>query len=450
MKRHSRAEILDWDRRHVWRPYTQMQSRLDGPPPLVIDRAEGVYLYDDAGKSYLDGNGSWWVSNLGHGHPRLRAALHDQIDHLAHCSLAGIAHEQAAALASELVEVTPEGLEHVFYSDDGSTAVEVALKMAFQYFRQNGAPERKRFLSFQNAFHGETVGCVSVGGMSIFHSLYEPLLFDVTLAPAPGASTTDEPWWDHVVAAVEETLSEAGDQFAGVIVEPLVQGAAGMLMYPPAVLRRLYDATRAAGALFIADEVFVGMGRTGTLWACEQAGISPDFLCSSKGLAGGMLPFAVTLTTAEIFAGFLGAPDSGRTFYYGHSYCGNPLGCRVAREVLAVMADEAVLDNVAARAAQMAEGLEALTQLPTVTASRQTGLIGAVELAADGAAGYLDRSGWRVYDAALELGAYLRPLGNVVYFVPALTITESELADLLQIARDSVKAAHSNSFSVKS
>ena len=438
----TKEQILRWDMEHVWHPYTQMSTYLEAdPPPLVIDRAEGVFLYDVAGRRYFDANSSWWVNNLGHGHPRVRAAIHEQLDQLAHCSLAGCTHEPAAALAHELVEATPEGLNHVFYSDDGSTAVEVALKAAFQYWQQNGAPERNKFISFQGAFHGETVGCVSIGGVELFHRMYQPLLFDVLFAPSPAQDEPSEtPWHVAALDSVATFLAQQGDRVAGIVVEPLVQGAMGMRMYSPEILSRLAHLAREADTFLIADEVFVGMGRTGTMWACEQADVSPDFLCSSKGLAGGFLPFAATLTTDRVFDGFLGAPDSGRTFYYGHSYTGNPLGAAAARAVLATFRDDDVLGHVAEMMPVMAAGLKRLEGLLPVMSVRQTGLIGALDLCPDEGQGYLDDSGWRVYRAALKLGAYLRPLGNVVYFLPSLLIEKAELEELLQIAYEAVKS----------
>ena len=435
----SRDDILAWDSAHVWHPYTQMADFRAGPPPLVIDRAEGVYLQDRDGRRYLDGNGSWWVCNLGHGHPRIKQAIHDQLDRLAHCALAGITHEPAAALAKELVEATPEGLDHVFYSDDGSTAVEVALKMAFQYWQQNGQPKRRRFISFQGGFHGETVGCVSIGGVELFHRMYRPLLFDVLFAPSPAQTNDSGPAWQvAALDAVATYLAQQGDEIAGIVVEPLVQGAMGMRMYSPDILRRLAELAAEADTFLIADEVFVGMGRTGTLWACEQAGITPDFLCSSKGLAGGFLPFAATLTTERLFEGFLGAADSGRTFYYGHSYTGNPLGCAAARAALATFREDGVLGHVERLIPILAAGLARIAQLPAVQTTRQTGLIGALDLAPNTGEGYLDDSGWTVYRRALELGAYLRPLGNVVYFVPSLLASEDELSRLLDIAHQAI------------
>ena len=447
MDRPTREQILSWDKAYVWHPYTQMSTYVEhDPPPLVIDRAEGAFLYDLDGRRYIDGNSSWWVNNLGHGHPRVRSAIQEQLNRLAHCSLAGVTHEPAAALARELVEATPEGLDHVFYSDDGSTAVEVALKMAFQYWQQNGAPERDRFISFQGAFHGDTVGCVSVGGVELFHRMYRPLLFEVLFAPSPAdGGSKNAPWHTAALDDVATFLAQQGDRIAGIVVEPLIQGAMGMRMYSPRILERLARLAREADTFLIADEVFVGMGRTGTMWACEQAGVSPDFLCSSKGLAGGFLPFAATLTTDRVYEGFLGAADSGRTFYCGHSYTGNPLGAAAARAVLETFREEDVLGHVAEMMPVLAAGLERLSELPSVQSVRQTGLVGALDLVPNAGEGYLDDSGWEVYRTALEKGAYLRPLGNVVYFVPSLLIQRSELEDLLQIAYEAVESLEQSS-----
>lgn len=442
MKSPTRHQILKWDADHVWHPYTQMKAYREGRQPLVIDRAEGVHLFDLDGTRYIDGNGSWWVSNLGHGHPGIKAALHEQLDRMAHCALAGITHEPAAALAHELVQATPDGLDHVFYSDDGSTAVEVALKMAYQYWQQNGSPEKDCFISFQGAFHGDTVGCVSVGGVELFHRMFKPLLFEVLFAPSP-AQKSSTAWQVDALDSVATFLAQQGDRIAGVVVEPLVQGAMGMRMYSPEILTRLKRLCEEADTFLIADEVFVGMGRTGTMWACEQADITPDFLCSSKGLAGGFLPFAATLTTQRVFDGFLGDADSGRTLYYGHSYTGNPLGASAARAALRAFRDDGVLDNVTKMAAEMAKGLERLAQLAPVLSTRQTGLIGALDLEPSKGEGYLDDSGWRVYERALDLGAYLRPLGNVIYFVPSLLITTLELEELFDIAYSAIGALES-------
>ena len=282
-------DLVALDRAHVWRPYTSSEDH-ESRPLFVVDRAEGPWLIGPDGRRVLDASGSWWCNNLGHGHPRLRDAMRQQSERLMHCTFAAATHEPAARLAAELVEVAPTGLNRVFYSDNGSTAVEVALKIAFQYWQQNGQPERKRFLALPGAYHGDTLGAMSAGAVGEFSAVFRPLLFDVSRPEEPADHD-----WTPVFDALFEELGERGEQIAGVIVEPIVQGAAGMRMYPPAQLGELRKRIDEAGALLIADEVFTGFGRTGPMWACEHAGITPDLLCTAKGLSGGMLPFAATL-----------------------------------------------------------------------------------------------------------------------------------------------------------
>lgn len=436
MNHASRDDVLAWDRTHVWRPYTPIDRHEQGPPPPVIRRAEHVWLHTDDGRTLIDGVGSWWVSNLGHGHPRVRAAVHEQLDRMAHVAMAGLAHEEGARLAKRLADITPDGLTRAFYSDNGSTAVEVAVRAAFQFWRQNGAPERRLFLSFDGAYHGDTIGTVSVGGIPTFHDTFGPLLFETVRAPAPPEQPDFE---DAAFAALEQALEPRASEVAAVVVEPLVQGAAGMRMHSPAWLRRVRALCDAHGVLLIADEVFVGFGRTGTLFACEQAGITPDFLCLSKGLTAGFMPFAATMTTERIYDGFRGGPE--RTFFYGHSYCGNPLGCAAAHAVLDAFEQDDVLGNVAARGAQLDAWLARVATRDHVAHVRRTGLVAAVQFAEGDRSNYLARTGWNVYEEALRRGAYLRPLGNVTYFVPALTIRETELAGLLEIADASIEAA---------
>ncbi len=428
-----RADIVTLDKRHVWHPYTAMDAYIAQTDPLVVVRAEGPYLYDADGTRYLDANGSWWVSTLGHRHPRLVRALLEQASTLAHTALAGITHEPAARLAAELVALAPgaeqgelpaeQHLTRVFYSDNGSTAVEVAIKMAAQYWAQNGRPKRTRFITLSGAFHGETVGATSVGGVPLFREVFGPLLFDVVHVPSPA----EEGGWARAFGQVERTLREEGDTVAGVILEPVVQGAAGMQVYAPAFVRAVREATRAADTFLIADEVFTGLGRTGARFACELAGVVPDLLCLAKALSGGLLPFGATLATERVFAGFLGARE--RALYYGHSYCGNPLGAAVAREVLAVYRDEDVLGQVARKAPQVKTAFERMAEtIPGLLRPRALGMVGAVDL---GGGGYLAHGGWRVYEAARRRGLYLRPLGDTVYIAPALNIPEEALDELL-------------------
>jgi adenosylmethionine---8-amino-7-oxononanoate aminotransferase len=424
-----REDIVQTDRRHVWRPYTSSEdhARTD---PLVVVRAKGAWLEDANGRRYLDGNASWWCNNLGHGHPRLVAALRHQSEQLAHCALAGIAHGPAALLAEELAAVAPPGLTRVFYSDNGSTAVEVALKIALQYWQQNGQAQRSRFVALPGAYHGDTAGTMSLGGVETFRRAYGALLFEPLRAPegegAPHA-------FEDVVQGVEELLEREGPRVAAVVVEPLVQGASGMRMYPPELLTRLSRAARAAGTFLIADEVFTGFGRTGPMWACEHAGVTPDLLCTSKGLSGGMLPFAATLATDRVFDGFRGGKD--RALMHGHTFCGNPLGAAVAREVLAIYRDEEVLEQARAKASVIADAFARLGELGAVRNARSLGMIGAADL---GGAGYLGHNGWAVYEAARRRGAYLRPLGDTVYVCPPLTIDDADLLELLAILVESV------------
>jgi adenosylmethionine-8-amino-7-oxononanoate aminotransferase len=437
-----RDELIALDRRAVWRPYTSSEDheRLD---PIVVASAEGPHLIDVDGRRYLDGSGSWWCNNLGHGHPRLRAALARQAEQLMHCTFAGVTHEPAARLAGELLDVAPEGLARVFYSDDGSTSVEVALKMAFQYWQQNGRPERTRFLVLPGAYHGDTFGSMSVSAVDAFSGVFRPLLFETERL----ADEDAEGGFGAVADAVERRLAEDGEKIAALVVEPLVQGAAGMRVYPPAILRRFREATARADTFLVCDEVFTGFGRTGSFWASSQAGITPDLLCTAKGLSGGMLPFAATLATSRIYDGFRG--DKRRALMHGHTFCGNPLGAAVAREVLAIFREERVLEGVPARARRITAAFDALGELPGVRRTRSLGMVAAADLEAtapsaratpDGG-GYFGALGWAVHEEAKKRGAHLRPLGNTIYIVPPLNIPEADLEALLEIVRDSVGAA---------
>ena len=405
----------------------------EGSDPLVIARAQGSRLFDADGRSYLDGNASWWSSTLGHAHPRLLAALRLQADSLGHTALAGIAHAPAAELAEALCRVAPAGLEHVFYSDDGSTAVEVALKLALQYWAQNGRPERRRFVALEDAFHGETLGATAIGGVEAFRRPFAGALlecFFVAPPREPGSLA-------RAIEALSRTLATHADGIAALVVEPAVQGAAGMRPYDPAFLRAARELCDRHDVFLVFDEVFTGYGRSGPMWAAQHAGVSPDLLCTAKGFTGGLLPMAATLATPRIFDGFLG--DASRAFYYGHTFCGHPLGAAVALEVLRVFEEEEILARAASKAARIAAAFEAMQGLPGVTSTRALGMLGALDLAGD--AGYLARTGWRVYEEALRRGAYLRPLGNVVYVTPSLNIPDADLDQLLAIARESVEAA---------
>jgi len=428
-----RRRIVQLDKSRVWHPYTEMSRYRAEVEPLVVAEARGSRLVDADGKTYLDGNGSWWTCALGHNHPRLVAALKQQAEQLCHTALAGIAHENASELAEALVSVAPDGLEHVFFSDNGSTSVEVAMKLALQYWAQNGRPERTRFAALSDAFHGETLGVTALGGVEVFRAPFDPVLLECAHLPSPG---DPEVSLERALDALETIVREGADSLAAIVLEPMVQGAAGMRIYDAAYLRRARELCDRHDVFLVADEVFAGYGRTGTRWACDHAGIAPDVLCTAKGFTGGMLPMAGTLATERIFQGFLG--DAERAFYYGHTFCGNPLGAAVAREVLRVYDEERILERAKPKAARIADAFAAMGKLPGVARTRALGMIGALDL--EGGAGYLADAGWRVYAEARERGAYLRPLGNVVYVTPSLNIPDEDLDALLAIARESVEA----------
>ena len=381
--------LADADRRYLWHPFTQHQV-WDREAPLVIARGEGPWLFDIEGKRYLDGVASLWTNVHGHRHPRIDAAVHAQLHQLAHSTLLGLTHPAAIRLAERLVAVAPAGLTRVFFSDNGSTAVEVGLKMAFQHFQQKAPPEprRTRFVRFRHAYHGDTIGSVSVGGIDLFHALYRPLLFDAPAAEAPYCyrCPLGKTFPDCRIAcldSLDRILAAEGDTIAAVIVEPVVQGAAGILVQPPGWLPRVAEATRRAGALLLCDEVATGFGRTGTLFACEREDVRPDLLALAKGITGGYLPLAATLATETIYRSFLGAPEQGRTFFHGHTYTGNPLAAAAALASLDVFAEERTLERLQPALTHLTRRLEEVQGLSHVGDVRQAGVMVGIELVAD-------------------------------------------------------------------
>lgn len=430
----TRSRILEADRDAIWRPYTSAEQHAE-EDPIVCNRAEGSFLYDHDGRRYIDGVSSWWTKSLGHRHPRLMQVLRDQSETLVHSAMAGMTNPHAALLAEELVRVAPAGLERVFFSDDGSTAVEVAVKMAFQFWQQNGAPKRTRFLTLAGAYHGDTMGTMSVGDLEDFHDLYSPLLFEVIRAPDPSTHGG----WEKAVAFIEQRLTQDADSIAGVIVEPLLQGAIGMRMWPPELLLRLREVTRKVDTFLIADEVFTGFGRTGRFWACDHAGVSPDLLCSAKALTGGVAPLAATLATARIYEGFRGG--LGRALLHGHTFAGYALGCAIGREVLAVYRDEHVIEGLEERGRMLDDLLATLRDSAHVERPRRIGLVAAFDLTGEGPqpTSYYGTLGPQVAARAKELGAYLRPLGNVVYLCPPLNVPVSVLQGLCRITLQAVQ-----------
>ncbi len=426
-----RDEIVALDKRHVWHPYTAMAEYIENESPLVIERAEGSRLVDADGRVFLDGNASWWTAVLGHRHPRLVASLRAQSERLCHTALAGMTHAPIAELCAELCQVVPAELPHYFFSDDGSTAVEVAMKLALQYFAQNGEPKRTRFIALDGAFHGDTLGVTALGGVEVFRRPFASVLLDCVHVP----SASDG--FERAFTAIEGIVAENAESVAAIVLEPMVQGAAGMRVYAAEYLRQMRALADRHGIFLVFDEVFSGYGRTGPMWAHQHAGVVPDILCTAKGFSGGMFPMAATFASRQIFDGFLGAPD--RAFFYGHTFTGNPLGATIAAEVLRVFRDEDVLARAATKAQRIAQAFADMQSLPGVRSVRSLGMIGALDLEGDD--GYLQRSGWRVYEAALSRGAYLRPLGNVVYVAPALNIPDADLEELLGIMQQSVVAA---------
>jgi adenosylmethionine-8-amino-7-oxononanoate aminotransferase len=415
------------DRRHLWHPFTQQQAWCADDPPIVIDHAEGTNLYDTEGRAYIDGVSSLWCNVHGHRHPAIDAAVQDQLGRVAHSTMLGLSHEPAIVLAEKLAALAPDPLTRVFYSDSGSTAVEVALKMAFQWWAQRGQPQRTQFVCLQNAYHGDTVGAVSVGGIDLFHSVYRPLLFGTHQASAADP------------AHLEKLLDAHGDGVAAVILEPLVQGAAGMLMQPPGFLRRVRELCDRHRVLLICDEVATGFGRTGTMFACQQENVAPDLLCVGKGLTGGYLPLAATLTTEAIYQGFLGAPDEFRTFFHGHTYTGNPLACAAGIATLELFEREQTLQALQPKIELLTRLLhQRVAILPGVAQVRHRGFMVGIELIAQPPAA---RLGHQVTLAARRRGAIIRPLGDVIVLMPPLAISESELRRLVAITAASIAEA---------
>ena len=446
----ARDDLERWDREHLWHPFTPMQEYA-AEKPLIIERGDGCFLYDLDGRPYIDGVSSLWCNVHGHRVPELDEALREQIGRVAHSTLLGLSNVPAIELARRLVEVAPPGLSRVFYSDDGATAVEVALKMAFQYFRQraNPRPEKTSFLALTGAYHGDTLGDVSIGDIGRFHSLFKPLLFPTLRAPSPHCYRCPlglERSTCRVDCAgeLERLVRANADSLSAVVIEPLVQGAAGMITAPEGFLHRVREVTRANDVLLIADEVAVGFGRTGTLFACEQEGVAPDFLCLAKGITGGYMPLAATLTTEEVYAAFLGRAEEGRTFFHGHTYTGNPLGCAVALASLDKLLDGGVLHGVAERAEVLRRGLERIAELPVVGEVRQRGLMAGVELVRDRATKEPFpaemRMGMRVCRTARMEGVLLRPLRDVVVVMPPLTIGVNLLERLLGVLYNCLRA----------
>lgn len=429
------------DKRYIWHPFTQMKGWLDNPQ-TVIAEARGIKLIDTEGKEYYDGVSSLWVNLHGHRKAEIDQAIIDQLGKVAHSTALGLANIPAAQLAEQLVEITPPGLNKVFYSDDGSTAMEVAIKMAFQYWQHKGQSRKTRFVSLDQAYHGDTVGTVSVGGIDLFHRVFRPLLFQPLLAPAPSCfhcRLAADPQTCGLACAgeLENILSEHHAEIAAVVMEPLVQAAAGMLMAPAGYLAKVREMTRKYNVLLIVDEVATGFGRTGKMFACEHEGVSPDLMALSKGITGGYLPLAATLTTDEIYDQFCGEMAEKRTFYHGHSYTANQLACAAALANLRIFRSEGVLEGLTPKIQAISEGLARIGQMAHAGDVRQCGMIAGIELLEDkaGRIPYAwDRCvGAKVCAKAREYGLFIRPVGDVVVFMPPLASTVADIRHMLEI-----------------
>lgn len=445
----SNRDWIERDLSVLWHPCTQMQDH-EWLPLVPIRRGEGVWLEDFEGNRYLDAVSSWWVNLFGHANPRINERISHQLETLEHVMLAGFSHEPAVTLAERLLGITPPGLARCFYADSGSAAVEVALKMSFHYWQNRGREGKRRFICLSNSYHGETLGALAVGDVALYKSTYGPLMMESITVPSPDCYLREPgvSWEAHSRAMfeyMERTLAAHANETCAVIVEPLVQCAGGMRMHDPVYLRLLREACDRHDVHLIADEIAVGFGRTGTLFACEQADITPDFLCLSKGLTGGYLPLSVTMTTDRIYRAFYDRYETLKAFLHSHSYTGSALGCAAALATLDIFADENVIETNRETAALMAEALEPLAEHPHVGELRRTGMIAAAEMVKDRDTKepfpFEERRGIRVYQHALKRGVLLRPLGNVVYFMPPYVITAEQIEHVAEVAAEAIEIA---------
>jgi adenosylmethionine---8-amino-7-oxononanoate aminotransferase len=443
------APYVARDLAHVWHPCTQMKDH-ERLPPVPIRRGSGAWLEDYDGKRYLDAVSSWWVNLFGHANARINAAVRAQLERLEQVILAGFTHAPVIELSEALTQIAPAGLSRCFYADNGSSAVEVAVKMSFHYWRNVGRGAKRRFITLSNSYHGETLGALAVGNVDLYKETYRPLLMEVITVPSPDCFEREpgESWPEHTrrkFAAMEAALAGHAHEACAVIVEPLVQCAGGMRMYDPVYLALLREACDRHGVHLIADEIAVGFGRTGTMFACEQAGIRPDFMCLSKGLTGGYLPLAAVMTTEPVYAAFYDEYERQRAFLHSHSFTGNPLACAAACASLAIFREDRTLQANRALAARMGERASALEAHAHVAEVRQRGMIVAIELVKDKAGRepypWAERRGLTVYRHALSRGVLLRPVGNVVYFMPPYVITPEEIDLMVDVAREGIGLA---------
>jgi adenosylmethionine---8-amino-7-oxononanoate aminotransferase len=443
------APYVARDLAHVWHPCTQMKDH-ELLPLTPIRRGQGVWLEDFEGRRYLDAISSWWVNLFGHANPRINAAVRAQLESLEHVILAGFTHEPIIELSEQLCALAPPGLTRCFYADNGSSAVEVAVKMSFHYWRNVGRADKRRFMTLANSYHGETLGALAVGNVELYKATYQPLLMDVITVPSPDCYEREpgESWAEHSrrqFAHMEAALARHAHETAAVIVEPLVQCAGSMRMYDPVYLTLLREACDRHEVHLIADEIAVGFGRTGTMFACEQAGIRPDLMCLSKGLTGGYLPLSVVLATEPIYAAFYDEYTRLNAFLHSHSYTGNALACAAARATLGIFREDRVIERNRGLAAHLGARARELADHPHVAEVRQRGMIVAVEMVRDKGRRepypWQERRGLIVYRHGLERGVLLRPIGNVIYFMPPYVITPQEIDLMVEVAREGIELA---------
>ena len=441
-------QLRQWDKRHVWHPFTQMQD-WDRDDQIIIVKGEGCWLIDTDGARYLDGVASMWTNVHGHCRRELNDALKEQVDRLEHSTLLGLASEQSIILAARLAEITPPGLDRFFYSDNGSTAMEVAVKMAYQYQVHVGRPERSRFITFRHAYHGDTIGAVSVGGIGIYHTTFKPLMFETLQAPSPYCYQCElgcrkDTCAMQCIDALEDMMVHNAGSIAGLVIEPLIQGAGGMIVQPSGFLKRVRELCDRYDILMIADEVATGFGRTGAMFACNHEDVVPDIMAISKGIAAGYLPLAATVTGDKVYSAFLGEYAELKTFFHGHTFTGNPLACAVALKSLQLFEQDNLLEELQPKIARLSERLDEVRLLPHVGDIRQCGLAAGIELVenkeSDTPYPWEEKIGIKVCLEARKRGVFSRPLGNTIVIFPPLVVSLDELDLLLSVLQESIRA----------
>jgi adenosylmethionine---8-amino-7-oxononanoate aminotransferase len=438
-------KLIEADKKYVWHPFTQMADWLKDDP-VVIESGDGFYLIDTDGNRYIDGVSSLWCNVHGHRVKRIDDAIKAQVDRISHSTLLGLAQTRSIELAERLVRITPKGLEKVFYSDSGATSVEIGLKMAYQYFQNKGIKGKTKFIALSDSYHGDTIGSVSVGGIKLFHGIFRSLLFETYFVPSPHPYRFDgsaEQCKDSSLVAIETVLKEKGDEIAGIIVEPLVQGAAGMIVHPKGFLKAVSGLAEKYGVLLIVDEVATGFGRTGKMFACEHENVEPDIMCLAKGITGGYLPLAATLSTQDVFDAFLGEAAEHKTFYHGHTYTGNALGCAAAIASLELFEESNIIDSLNDKVDLIKTRFTEISKLPYIGDVRQCGLMASIEIVKGKTKESFDpllTIGAKLCSAMRSRGAMMRPLGDVIVLMPPVAIDKQLLDELLGIVKETLIA----------